>query len=79
MQDLLAYEQLVPLFGQFQLHNLLKFVLVSDRVGLRSAGVAWLKNLTEFDIDLILDLDNLVKSSDQFKSKRVAFGSVAIK
>lgn len=69
MQDLLAYDQLVPLFTKLHLHDLLKFILVSDRTRLRAFGVQFLKNLTEFDIDLILDLDNIVKSSDQYKSR----------
>lgn len=69
IQDLLAYEELVPLFAKYQMHHIIKFVILSDWKKLRTLGISFLKNLTDFDIDLILDLDNIVKNSPHYKSK----------
>lgn len=68
VQDLLAYEELDLLFAKHQMHHIIKFVILSDWIKLRSFGIAFLKNFTDFDIDLILDLDNIVKNSPHYKS-----------
>jgi hypothetical protein len=66
---MLAYDNLLPLFLKQDFHELIKFAIVSDWRKLRFLGLQFLKNLTEFDIDLILDYDDIIKSSPHYKSR----------
>lgn len=69
IQDLLAYDRLLPLFLEYKLNDLISFALVSDLIEIRSLAVSFLMNLTEFDIDLVLDYDDLIKTSPHYISK----------